>query len=332
MTQIAQKTTRPTILLLRIFAAVVTFLPSRCLATKGYTYTQTNGRDIGSKPLRLVQPLKSWQGGYIDNHGDFVNLFLFFQTMESRLKTGRVDSTHIKELYLSTCIRPWEFWLQGIWQEHGANFIIYFGVIRSEVVNRKQKEKLHFNVFPILASESRQNAVKALLNFFHVCIIQKSSLPITLPSSLPKILPSVQRTIIVITRTIGKCPRTFRSRNVTSLSSSAPHLSPLPRLSLMHTFQCIYVRKSFFPLFCMGVKRAVLHWGKNINYKNLKQNVQGKQKTGPSEVEMNINHDITRTSWFIIHMPTSHMILLGQTNLGALNGLAYDDKIQGIHM
>jgi hypothetical protein len=47
MTQTAQKTTRPTILLLGVFVAEGAYLPSRCLATiGGDTHTQTDGRDL----------------------------------------------------------------------------------------------------------------------------------------------------------------------------------------------------------------------------------------------------------------------------------------------
>jgi hypothetical protein len=43
--------------ILRVFVAVVTWLPSRCLATIGDTHTdtQTDGRDFWSMPLRWAQ-------------------------------------------------------------------------------------------------------------------------------------------------------------------------------------------------------------------------------------------------------------------------------------
>jgi hypothetical protein len=73
----------------------------------GYTYIKTNGRDIGSKPLRWAQASFIKTGSASKKLIGRVHREAkrSFQNMDSKPKTGNVDSTHIKALYLGTCIR-----------------------------------------------------------------------------------------------------------------------------------------------------------------------------------------------------------------------------------
>jgi hypothetical protein len=92
--------TRPTILLLlRVFLAMGTCFPNRCLAMKGGGYTlrslclaTTGGIDIETHRLMgFIYEVRRWDKLRGDSqthrqHGDHISLLLFFQNKERRLK------------------------------------------------------------------------------------------------------------------------------------------------------------------------------------------------------------------------------------------------------